>query len=267
MKVKISTILFFLISLSGINAQITKLSDDLTLQKLSEDVFLAVHSFPWPANSLVVTSEKELLFIDTPYNDEASEKLLGWFCADSIKRKIIVINTHFHNDNLGGNNYFINKGAKVYGSDLTVELLKKRGLGNGVLEMLKNQGMEEHYNYFRKIKLSPPNQIFSLQNGLSFQCCNDSVEVYFPGAGHTPDNVVVHLKNRKILFGGCIVKSLASKNMGNLGDADIKAWPASIKNIISKFSDVNLIIPGHGNIGDVKLLHHTLELLNQENQK
>lgn len=237
-----------------------QLAEDLVILPLFNDVYLAVHSFPWPANSLIIKGSRELLFIDTPYNDVASELLLNWFQRDSVQRKIIVINTHFHNDNLGGNSFFISRGADVYGSEKTVELLQARGLGNGILEILKNSS-PEHYNYFKDVRLSPPNRTFNLLSGLNIECCDDSVEVYFPGAGHTPDNVVVFVKKRKILFGGCIIKSLGSTTKGNTGDAVLEEWPSSVRNIIKKYPEASVVIPGHGDPGDLKLLEHTFRLV------
>jgi len=249
-----------LIFFTRIYAQQVKLADDLVYYPIAENIYLAIHSFPWPANSLVITGEDEILFIDTPYNDEASEKLIQHF-NNGKNRKMIVINTHFHNDNLGGNNSFIEKGAVVYGSDVTVNMLETRGLGIGMLDMLKKNGLSKYYDYFKDVKLTPPNRIFDLQKGLLLDCCNDTVEVFFPGAGHSPDNVVVYLRKSRVLFAGCIVKSLNSKSLGNLGDAELTAWPESIEGIITKFPDAVIIIPGHGETGDTRLLQHTLELL------
>jgi len=86
------------------------------------------------------------------------------------------------------------------------------------------------------------------------------VSVYYPGAGHTEDNIVVWLPKEKILFGGCLVKSLHAKHLGYTEDAVISEWPNSIQKIINRYPDIKLVVPGHGSIGDVSLLTHTQKL-------
>jgi len=71
---------------------------------------------------------------------------------------------------------------------------------------------------------------------------------------------VVWLAKHKILFGGCLVKSLQSKSLGNTADASIEIWPTSIQNVLNKYPDIEIVVPGHGKIGNVNLLKHTAKL-------
>ena len=84
--------------------------------------------------------------------------------------------------------------------------------------------------------------------------------MFYPGAGHTQDNIVVWLPKQKILFGGCFVKSIHSKNLGNMEDASVKDWPKSIQKVINKYPNIKIVVPGHGKVGDVNLLKHTAQL-------
>lgn len=43
-------------------------------------------------------------------------------------------------------------------------------------------------------------------------------------------------------------------------DANVKAWPTTIKNVKSTFPGATLIIPGHGDIGGQELLDYTIKL-------
>lgn len=88
----------------------------------------------------------------------------------------------------------------------------------------------------------------------------DTIEVFYPGSGHTEDNIVVWLPKSNILFGGCFVKSIHSKNLGNIEDASIKIWPASIQKVINKYPDIKVVVPGHGKVGDTSLLKNTAKL-------
>lgn len=261
-------LLIILILLFTVNAQekVFVVDDELKIKELDKNIYLVVHSFPWAANSLVVKFDNnELLFIDTPYTPEASEKVMNYFiAADSNNYKVTVINTHFHVDNLGGNEYFQKLGADIYGSTLTVELLNERGLGNGMLDMLNQSGNEKYYNYFKAMKLFPPNKLFDINKELILVINNENMEIFYPGPGHSEDNVVVYFPNRDILFGGCLIKSLQSRTKGNIGDADLVNWAASVGKVKEKFGEAKIIIPGHGEPGGIDLFDHTIKIVSEK---
>ncbi|NNF59376.1 MAG: MBL fold metallo-hydrolase [Rhodothermaceae bacterium] len=87
------------------------------------------------------------------------------------------------------------------------------------------------------------------------------VEIFYPGPGHTPDNTMIWLPEMHMLFGGCAVKSAAVAGLGYTGDADLEAWPDAIARAQSRYPEVEVVVPGHGAIGDAELLAHTRALL------
>src|SRR5690606_5099180 len=89
------------------------------------------------------------------------------------------------------------------------------------------------------------------------------VEVYYPGPGHAPDNVVVWVAEERVLFGGCFVKSADAPNLGYTGDADIAAWPGAVTRVAERYPEAALVVPGHGAVGDRSLLDHTIHLARQ----
>lgn len=99
-----------------------------------------------------------------------------------------------------------------------------------------------------------------LEQTSDFEIDKVKIETYYPGAGHSVDNLTVWFPDSKVLFGGCLIKSLDANNLSNLADASVKEWPNSLKNLLKKYPDVKLVIPGHGNWGDVGLISHILEL-------
>jgi len=100
---------------------------------------------------------------------------------------------------------------------------------------------------------------------MSLSCGNTSVELAFLGGGHTVDNIVAWVPARKILFGGCLVKSLNARNLGNTEDADLINYPATLKKVREKYSGAKIVIPGHGRLGGIELIDHTIELCNNKN--
>ena len=237
-----------------------RLSDELVIQRLSEGVFLVTHSFPWPCNSLIVQSGKrDTYLVDTPCSPEATGQVIQWIRQNIGPERIISIVTGFHIDNLGGVSYLIENGIPVHGSDLTVELLRtdaKRS-HDAMLPWLKNSPL---FDYYANLVLQPPNRVFAIHDGLLLKSGEETIEVWFPGASHSPDNTTVYFHSKKLLFGGCAVKSANSTNLGNTFDADTENWPNAINGLIQRYPEATLIVPGHGQHGDRKLLYHTLSL-------
>lgn len=238
-----------------------RLSDELIIQSLSEGVFLVTHSFPWPCNSLIVQSDKgDTYLVDTPCSPDATGLIVQWMIKNLHPEQIVAIVTGFHIDNLGGVSYLIENEIPVHGSDLSVELLKtdaKRS-HDAMLPWLKSSPL---FDYYANLVLQPPNHVFPLEDGLRLRSGEETIEVWFPGASHSPDNTTVYFPSKHLLFGGCAVKSANSINLGNTFDADLESWPVAIDGLIHRYPDATLVIPGHGTPGDRNLLFHTRDLV------
>ena len=100
---------------------------------------------------------------------------------------------------------------------------------------------------------------------MSLSCGDNRVELSFLGGGHTIDNIVAWIPAMKILFGGCLVKSLNARNLGNTKEADLMSYPATLKKVREKYSEAKIVIPGHGQPGGIELIDHTIKLCNNEN--
>jgi metallo-beta-lactamase class B len=65
----------------------------------------------------------------------------------------------------------------------------------------------------------------------------------------------------RVLYGGCLVKSTEADDLGNLADANVQAYPNTIRNVQQKFPRAAYVIPGHQGWASTKSLDHTLDLL------
>ena len=61
------------------------------------------------------------------------------------------------------------------------------------------------------------------------QCASGPVELFYPGAAHSTDNLVVYVPSANVLYGGCAVHELSSTSAGNVADADLAEWPTSVE--------------------------------------
>ncbi|WP_448550301.1 DIM/SIM/IMP family subclass B1 metallo-beta-lactamase [Thalassotalea fusca] len=184
-----------------------------------------------PSNGLIVVNGNDAFLIDTPWTDQDTAQLLNWITEKKLSLKG-SISTHWHADRSGGINYLNQQGIKTYATSQTNQLLK----------------------------LNAKAMASSTLNAVHNVLFHDKIETYYPGAGHSSDNIVVWLPKHQLLFGGCLIKSLSSKSLGDVGDADINAWPVSVANVQAKYPSVKTVIPGHGKTGDDSLLRHTRAL-------
>lgn len=183
------------------------------------------------ASGLVVIDGGNAHIIDTPWTVKDTKKLVTWIGSKNLTLTSAVV-THFHKDASGGLSFLNSLKIKTYATPLTNKLLNS-----------KQRDKSNH-----EIKNS------------EYEFITDRIEIFYPGAGHSQDNIVVWLPKEKILFGGCFVKSLESKGLGYTGHASVKDWPISIQNVINKYPNVERVVPGHGQIGDISLLRHTAQL-------
>lgn len=236
---------------------------ELKMTQLNHRVWVVTHNFPWDSNSLVVqASDREVVLIDTPYTNEATEILLKFIQKEMKPRRITAILTGFHVDNLGGTGSLLKRGIPVYGSGRTCRLIDEKSANTQqqLLSWLKKPEQEKYRETYASMKFEKPDREFPIEEGLFLKKGKLSFEVYFPGESHSPDNLTVYIKELDLLFGGCIIKSLESRNLGFTGDANMSEWPVSVQKVRAKYPNAKLVIPHHGKWGDDSLLKHTLDL-------
>lgn len=185
-----------------------------------------------PCNGLIVRDSNEVIIFDTPTNDKSAEELIKWI-KETLHCKInAVIPTHFHDDCLGGLKAFHDNNIPSYANFKTIELAKENNL-------------------------VVPNNAFT--DTLTLKVGKEIVIVKFFGEGHTKDNVVGYFPIENIMFGGCLIKELKASK-GYLGDANVSNWSTTVEKVKMEYPNVKIVIPGHGEYGDSKLLDYTIKL-------
>ena len=91
--------------------------------------------------------------------------------------------------------------------------------------------------------------------------------MFYPGQGHAPDNIVVWFGKQKILYGGCFIKSTEATDLGYLGDANIKAYATTLKNVQRKCPDPLFIIVSHSDWSNNSSLNHSIKLARKLKRK
>jgi metallo-beta-lactamase class B len=186
------------------------------------------------SNGVVVVTDEGLVLIDTAWTDAQTAALLDWGTRHFSKPWVGAVITHDHADRDGGIATLLQRKIPVSALDLTVAKLARRGV-KGVATLLDARpGATKEWR---------------------------GLEIFYPGPGHAPDNIVVAFPHFETVFGGCLVKAADATDLGFTGDADIKAWPAAIARVEQKYP-WKRIVPGHGPLDiERKAYAHTLDLL------
>lgn len=213
-----------------------RICHDLSLIKISDNAFVHVSYAELPgygrvsANGLIFTDGNEAFLFDTPWNDSLT-CLLVTYLEDRMKLRIEgFIPNHWHDDCMGGLGYIKAHNIKSYANQLTVDITRSKGL-------------------------HVPDEGF--RDSLELRLGDEYIYCWFPGPAHTMDNIVVWIPSGKILFPGCICKSLDSRNLGNIADGDVNCYSETVERIIGRYKEAEIVIPGHGSSGGCELLVHT----------
>jgi metallo-beta-lactamase class B len=236
-------IIAVLIQLNGF-AQTTNnkiiISKDIELIRLSENAYIHVSYSDIEgygrvsSNGLIFINGSDAFLFDTPMTESLTEELVSWL-GKSMKLKISgFVPNHWHSDCIGGFGYLKTQNIESYANQMTIDIARSKGL---------------------------PVPATGFKDSLQLQLGDKLIQCYYPGPAHSMDNIVVWIPSEKILFAGCMVKSLDSKNLGNVVDGDLAAYPNTIENLIKKYPDAKIVIPGHGQPGGIDLIIHTQELL------
>lgn len=219
-------------------------SDHLVIKQLATGTLLHISHMQVEGfgkvqcNGVVVTNGGEALILDSPSSLEASEELVHYLVEEEHLDVKGLIATHFHDDCVAGLSVFQNAGIPGYASKLTFKLLKE-------------------------LRSSAPLPQHELPEVSTFKIGKEEVEVAYFGAGHTPDNMVAYYAKDQVLFGGCLIKELGAGE-GNLSDADVDAWPETVEQVKAAYPETRIVVPGHGAVGDQRLLIYTMELFQGE---
>jgi metallo-beta-lactamase class B len=240
---KVKLLMLLLLMVAGAHAQ--KSDFKIAITPLTKKHYICTSyglpddKTPFPANSLFIVTDAGIILLDTPWDEAQTQQLIDSVQLRFNKKIVLCIATHSHDDRIGGMNILKQHGTKTYASAATYRLAKQKG---------------------------NPLPEFTFKRDTSFNVGGIKLQTYFPGEGHTSDNIVIWLPQQKILFGGCFIKSLETNSIGYTADSNLKQWPVSVNKLSKKYSDAQIVIPGHqGWQGGNKMLAHTISIIKASN--
>ncbi len=214
------------------------------IESLADDVFLhtsyrEIKGYGvLDSNGLIVIDGDAAYLVDTPWSEEDTASLLSWLEQHGYELKASV-STHWHDDRTAGIGLLNFKSIPTYASRLTNRVLQEKGKPLAT----------------------------STFDSAVFTLLQDKIELYYPGPGHSEDNIVAWLPQQKLLFGGCLLRALGWQSPGNLSDANLDEWGNTINRIKNRYGDIDVVVPGHGEVGNRRILDHTFNIVERALKK
>jgi len=223
---------------------ITQLKTDypVALAEIADGVWVHTTNYKLPgqapisSNGLIVADGDDLILVDTAWGELTTLSLLETIKEKTGKSVTKLIITHHHMDRLAGVDVAERENIQVFTHPNTPRLAA--ALGYPV-----------------------PNTSVSALKAPKSRTKVGSVEVAFPGHGHSEDNLVVYVPAANILYGGGAVRPAGSTNLGRLKDADLKTWGPALAWVKATYPETKIVVPANGQGSNLTLIDATLKLI------
>lgn len=233
----------FIFSLTNIFGQAE--NPKLKISHLTGDFYIyttynTYQEYQVPANGMYLVTNNGVVMFDTPWDTTQFQPLLDSIKLKHNKTVVMCFATHWHSDKTAGLEYYRQQGIKTYTTILTDELSKKN-----------NKKRAE----------------FLMTNDTVFNVGQYSFETYYPGQGHTVDNIIIWFKKEKILYGGCLIKGADDEDLGYTDDGNVKEYASTLKKVQKKCRNPKYIIIAHSDWKNINSLNHSLTMAKELKKK
>jgi cyclase len=252
---------------------------DFEIQKLSEGVYAAIRKqpplFSFDPNNVFIINDDDVIVVDANASLAATKELIAALRKLTGKPVKYVINTHWHDDHIVGNQVWREAfpGVEFIGHASALKDRPTTGAANrrGMLEggkayaarlrglVEQNKSLagapiteEERVNYLgdvawleRALAEAPGVQIILptliVEDRLTLRRGDRTIDIRHLGRGHTGADLIVHLPGEGVLITG----DLVVWPIPLIGSTSYPAaYSATIENLLTL--PANIIVPGHG---------------------
>lgn len=249
------------------------------VQPLGEGIYAVIRREPpglmFDANNLFIINERDVIVVDSNFSLASTREVLAELRKLTDKPVRYVINTHWHDDHITGNQIYREAfpGVEFIGHESAVEDMagmgarNRKGLQDNTPKLIKlfrdqvskNKNLagqdltpEERTSYLkdaalleRYLETIPSLQIIAptltVKDRLTLMRGARTIEILHLGRGHTPADLVVYLPREGILITG----DLVVHPVPLVGSTSL---PADYAVTLARLLELNpkVIVPGHG---------------------
>ncbi|HEX8920983.1 MAG TPA: MBL fold metallo-hydrolase [Pyrinomonadaceae bacterium] len=276
-------------------------AQNFEVQKLADGVYAVIRKEPpglmFDANNLFIIGEQEAIVVDSNFSLASTREVLAALRKLTDKPVRYVVNTHWHDDHITGNQVYREAfpqvefiGQESAAADMAAVGAKNRkGLQENAPNLIKlfrgqvrdNKNLagkvlteEERASYLKDARLLeryfesiPALQIIpptlTIKDRLTLYRGARRIEILHLGRGHTPADLVVYLPHEGILATGDLVVHPVPLVGSTSLPADYSATLARLLELKPK-----VIVPGHGSVmRDDLYVRQMIRLLNSIKQQ
>jgi glyoxylase-like metal-dependent hydrolase (beta-lactamase superfamily II) len=184
-------------------------------------------------NVLVVEGDEATLLIDAQTASRAA-------ALDSAVRRLttrpvrLVVNTHYHEDHVGGNLLFRRRGAEVMAHEKVI------------FEASKDTVIPEWENWHRVPLPSEALPTRTVSRTHTLRWGKDSIELVYLPSSHSGTDLVVWNPRANVMHTGDVVEVGTAPFIDWWTGGSIEGTVRGVVWIINRVNDSTLIVPGHG---------------------
>jgi cyclase len=257
-------------------------ASNVEVQRLAEGVYAVIRKdlpgLMVDANNVFIINDDHVAVVDSNGAPSITREVLGALRKLTSKPVKYVINTHWHDDHIRGNQVYRDSfpGVEFIAHAATREYLPAQGATNRkqfleqapqFLEVIKdslakNKSLtgsdltaEERASYASDIALAglvlsegasaqTVLPTITLEDRLTLHSGNRVIDIMHLGSGHTAGDIVVFLPNERIVITGDLVVwpvPLVGNPQSHIGE-----WPATLARL--RALNATTIVPGHGHV-------------------
>lgn len=235
-----------------------RLGDILAWSPVSGSARAVVH-IALGGNALLIVSAGEAMVVDSkfPYLGEALRA-----DAASAAGSVSLLNTHHHGDHTGGNSAFVGKG-RSYAHPKAIERIGgqidsyRAGAQAAVAQASENlRGNRRALEMAVRVAENAANlsaegfiPTDAVEGGSRINVGNLTLDIHHFGAGHTDNDLVVHLTDENVIHTGDLVFSGLHPFFDAGGGVDANGWVRSLTSALALCDEDTVVVPGHGKVG------------------
>lgn len=200
-----------------------------------------VGRYEWAdVNVTAIGSSRGLVVVDTHGSAAAGHRVLADLAG--LGPVAHIVNTHWHWDHTFGNVAFRQAAAdaRIHAHQEAATWLAEHG--PGMKQRMAADPDDPHHAEVAKTELVLPDQTFTTRRTLDLG--DRSIELNYPGRGHTSGDIVIEVADADVLIAGDLVEESAKPWIGM--DSWPLDWPATLDTVLGAMDERTTAIPGHG---------------------
>ncbi|MGZ6210291.1 MAG: MBL fold metallo-hydrolase [Syntrophales bacterium] len=213
-------------------------------EKVADNVYMLVGA----GGNIGISAGKDCVFmIDTSYAPLA-DKIKAAIATVSDKPIQYIVNTHWHQDHVGGNEYFAKAGATVVAHDN----VRKRVSTEQVVKIL---------NKTVPTLPEPALPVITFSRSVTFYLNGNEIYILNIARAHTDGDAIVHFRKSNVIHMGDIYFNGMYPFIDLSAGGSMNGMIRAVKNILLLCDRDTKVIPGHGHLSNKTELEEYLKML------